>query len=114
MIKFSEISECAYVFCGDELLQKEDILDRLEEYRGGEFFTANEREVGFVTSDARDMLETLADYIYCNQELYEDWDDEFMRAVDKEDLERITEVVNGILERVPTCYAPGEVIEFDM
>lgn len=52
MIKFSEISECAYVFCGDELLQKEDILDRLEEYRGGEFFTANEREVGFVTSDA--------------------------------------------------------------
>lgn len=114
MFKFSEISDCSYVFCGDELVCKEDILDRLEEYRGGEFFAAIEREVGFEVNDARDMLETLADYIYCNEELYEDWDDEFMRQVDKEDLERITEVINGILKRVPTCYVPGEDIEFDM
>ena len=42
MIKFSEISDCAYVFYGDRSVCKEDILDELEEYRGGELFTAIE------------------------------------------------------------------------
>lgn len=45
MIKFSEISDCAYVFYGDRLVCKEDILDELEEYRGGELFTAIEKKL---------------------------------------------------------------------
>lgn len=114
MIKFSEISDCAYVFYGDTLVCKEDILDEIEEYRGGEFFIAVEKEVRFETDDTKDMLENLSDYLYCNKELYEDWDLEFMRQITKEDLEQITEVIKRIVKRVPTCYEPGEVIEFDM
>ncbi|MDB8437733.1 hypothetical protein [Turicibacter sanguinis] len=114
MIKFSEISDCAYVFYGDRLVCKEEILDEIEEYRDGEFFTAIEKEVGFDVEDAKDMLRELAADLYCNRELYEDWDDEFMRQVDKEDLEQITEVIKRIIKRVPTCYEAGEEIEFDI
>lgn len=114
MIKFSEISDCAYVFYGDTLVCKEDILYEIEEYRGGEFFIAVEKEVRFETDDTKDMLENLSDYLYCNKELYEDWDLEFMRQTTKEDLEQITEVIKRIIKRVPTCYEPGEEIEFDM
>lgn len=114
MIKFSEISDCAYVFCGDTLVDKECILDRIEDYRNGEFFVAVKREVRFELNDTRDMLEDLADYLYCSQELYGDWDQEFMEQTTNEDLERITEVIKRIIKRVPTCYEPGEEIEFDM
>ena len=94
MIKFSEISDCAYVFYGDRLVCKEDILDELEEYRGGEFFTAIEKEVKFGINDTKDMLENLSDYLYCNKELYEDWDLDFMKQITNEDLEQIAEVIN--------------------
>lgn len=114
MIKFSEISDCAYVFYGDRLVCKEDILDELEEYRGGELFTAIEKEVKFGINDTKDMLRELADDLYCNRELYEDWDDEFMKQITNEDLEQITKVIKGIIKRVPTCYKAGEEIEFDM
>ncbi|CUN12288.1 hypothetical protein [Turicibacter sanguinis] len=114
MIKFSEISDCAYVFYGDRLVCKEEILDELEEYRGGEFFTAITKEVGFGLEDAKDMLKELADDLYCNRELYEDWDDEFMKQTTNEDLEQIVKVIKGIIKRVPTCYEAGEEIEFDI
>ena len=114
MVKFSELSECTYVFCGEELLLKEEVLEDLEEYRGRKFFTANKKEIEFEVNDTKDMLEILADDIYCNRDLYEDWDDEFMRQIDKEDLEQITGIINRIIKRVPTCYEAGEVIEFDI
>ena len=114
MVKFSELSECTYVFCGEELLLKEEVLEDLEEYRGRKFFTANKKEIEFEVNDTKDMLEILADDIYCNRDLYEDWDDEFMRQIDKEDLEQITGIINRIIKRVPTCYEAGEVIEFDV
>ena len=114
MIKFSEISDCAYVFYGDRLVCKEEILDDLEEYRGGEFFIAVKKEVGFDVENAKDMLRELAADLYCNRELYEDWDDEFMKQITNEDLEQITKVIKGIIKRVPTCYEAGEEIEFDM
>lgn len=114
MIKFSEISDCAYVFYGDRLICKEDILDEIEEYHNEEFFVAVEKEVRFETDDTKDMLENLSDYLYYNKDLYEDWDLDFMKQITNEDLEQIAEVINRILKRVPTCYEPGEEIEFDM
>ena len=60
------------------------------------------------------MLEDLAEYLYYSQELYEDWYEEFMKQTTNEDLEQITEVIKRIIKRVPTCYEPGEEIEFDM
>ena len=39
---------------------------------------------------------------------------DFMKQITNEDLEQIAEVINRILKRVPTCYEPGERIEFDM
>lgn len=114
MVKFSELSECTYVFCGEELLLKEEVLEDLEEYRGRKFFTANKKEIEFEVNDTKDMLETLADHIYCNKELYEDWDDEFMKQVGEDDLEQITEIIKKIIKRTPTCYEVGEEIDFDM
>ena len=102
------------LFVDDELVDKEYILDRLEEYRGGELFTAIEKEVKFGINDTKDMLRELADDLYCNRELYEDWDDEFMKQITNEDLEQITKVIKGIIKRVPTCCEAGEEIEFDM
>lgn len=118
MIKFSEISDCAYVFYGDTygyaLVCKEDILDEIEEYRDGEFFIAVEKEVRFEIDDTKDMLENLSEHLYCNKDLYEEWDLEFMKQTTNEDLEQIAEVINRIIKRVPTCYKLGEEIEFDM
>lgn len=114
MIKFSEISDCAYVFYGDRLVCKEEILDEIEEYRDGEFFTAIEKEVKFGINNTKDMLENLSDYLCYSKELYEDWDWEFMKQTTNEDLDKITEIINQIIKRVPTCYELGERIEFDM
>ena len=114
LVKFSEVSDCAYVFCEDTFVCKEDILDEIKEYRGGEFFIVVEKGVSFEQNDTRNMLEDLAEYLYYSQELYEDWYEEFMKQTTNEDLEQITEVIKRIIKRVPTCYEPGEEIEFDM
>ena len=114
VIKFSEMSDCEYLFCEDEFVQKEEILDEIDEYRNSNFFTAVECKVEFGVDDTKDMLEGLSECVACDNELWEEWDCEFMKQVTDEDLEQITEVINRIIKRAPTCYIPGEEIEFDM
>lgn len=113
MVKFSEIPDCCYVFYGEDLLLKEEVLEDLEEYRDRKFFTANAKEIEFEVNDTKDMLETLADHIYCNKDLYEDWDDEFMKQVGEDDLKQITEIIKKIIKRTPTCYEVGEEIDIN-
>lgn len=114
MKKFSELSDCSLLFVDDELVDKEYILDRLEEYRGGEFFVANEDKIDVDTKLIQSMLEDFSESLCDQKELYEEWDWEFMKQVDDLDIKEIKIIISRIIERVPRCYHKGEEIEFDM
>ena len=114
MKKFSELSNSSLLFVNDELVCKKNVLDNLSDYRNGDFFVANEDKIEVNTELVQNMLEDFSESLCDDRELYEDWDDEFMKQITNEDLEQITKVIKGIIKRVPTCCEAGEEIEFDM
>ncbi|MCD3252351.1 hypothetical protein [Clostridium botulinum] len=114
-VKLSTLSKDAIIYVEDEerIRTVEEVLKDLEDYKSKELYTTKKHYASF---NAKEIIEEAVEEVYCNG-MYEDWNDNILGDVVKEDIKEIQIVLNRILARNPEqniAYQTDKLIEIDV
>lgn len=110
-VKLSELKDDEMLLVGENLvIEKEDFVNEIEEYRGKEVYTTYVRRASI---DAKEMLESAID---CEaSEMYEDWEYDIWDDIDEEDIKAIQNILDKILSGSNNIsYIADKRVEIDI
>lgn len=112
-IKLSTLASDDQVIVSGEVMEVQDLINDLDEYRGNRICTVQPHHAAI---DAKDVVDDVIENISCNG-MYDGWDDEIKQDVTEEDISKIQAIFDEILARCPsqnTAYSKGKLILVDM
>lgn len=97
---------------GDSIMSKSEVLEDLGyiKEQGKKIYTTYEYKANI---NAKWVLHGAIEDEY--QNMYEDWDDQAIRAIGKEDVEQFQQILDRILDRTNRIsYGISDMVEIDM
>lgn len=108
--KLSELKDTDILLVGEDITEKEELLNDWEYYKGKEIYTTKQYKANI---SAEDMLDNALECEY--QNMYESWYEEVWKDVTETDIKDLQSILDRILSRSKNiAYIEDKKVEIDI